>query len=203
MIQKYKYWYFNNVLTKRFCNELIAYGNSKRTTKALIGGEAEGTISKKEARKIRDSNVTFLDELWIYKEIHPYLNNANKNSGWNYQWDWSEPCQFTKYKLNQYYEWHQDGGGEPYRDSKSSNFKGKIRKLSMICSLSDPADYEGGTLEIQPRDEKDPNKIIICDQLKPRGSVVVFPSYLYHRVKHVTKGLRYSLVMWSIGHPFK
>ena len=24
---------------------------------------------------------------------------ANINAGWNFQWDFSEACQFTKYKL--------------------------------------------------------------------------------------------------------
>ena len=24
---------------------------------------------------------------------------ANENAGWNFEWDYSESCQFTKYKL--------------------------------------------------------------------------------------------------------
>ena len=203
MVQLYKYWYFTSVLTERFCNDLITYGNSQRTKKALIGGEIERTVSKKEARKIRDVNVAFINDLWIYREIQPYVYTANKHADWNYQWDWTESCQFTKYKLNQHYAWHKDSWEKPYEENTFPHFKGKIRKLSMICSLSDPADYEGGTLEIQPRDDRDPNKIIVCNHLKPRGSIIVFPSYLYHRVKPVTKGMRYTLVTWSIGYPFK
>jgi PKHD-type hydroxylase len=30
----------------------------------------------------------------------------------------------------------------------------------------------------------------------------VFPSFIYHRVKPVTEGTRYSLVIWSCGKPF-
>ncbi|BCU99421.1 MAG: hypothetical protein CM15mV27_1400 [Caudoviricetes sp.] len=33
---------------------------------------------------------------------------------------------------------------------------------------------------------------------KPKGSIVVFPSFVYHRVIPVTKGTRYSLVCWSV-----
>jgi len=40
-------------------------------------------------------------------------------------------------------------------------------------------------------------------QILPKGSIVVFPSFIWHRVKPVTKGVRYSLVMWSLGYPFK
>ena len=36
-----------------------------------------------------------------------------------------------------------------------------------------------------------------------KGSLVVFPSFVWHRVKKVTKGTRYSLVIWSCGWPFK
>jgi len=31
----------------------------------------------------------------------------------------------------------------------------------------------------------------------------VFPSFVWHRVKPVTAGTRYSLVVWHLGKPFK
>ena len=37
-----------------------------------------------------------------------------ENAGWNFDWDRSESCQFTKYKLNQYYDWHCDSWDKPY-----------------------------------------------------------------------------------------
>ena len=36
-----------------------------------------------------------------------------------------------------------------------------------------------------------------------KGGIVVFPSFVWHRVKPVTKGIRYSLVVWILGQPFK
>jgi predicted 2-oxoglutarate/Fe(II)-dependent dioxygenase YbiX len=36
-----------------------------------------------------------------------------------------------------------------------------------------------------------------------RGTVIVFPSFVWHKVAPVTKGTRYSLVNWSLGKPFK
>jgi len=30
----------------------------------------------------------------------------------------------------------------------------------------------------------------------------VFPSFMWHRVNKVTKGVRYSLVSWILGYPF-
>jgi predicted 2-oxoglutarate/Fe(II)-dependent dioxygenase YbiX len=31
----------------------------------------------------------------------------------------------------------------------------------------------------------------------------VFPSYIWHRVRPVTKGVRRSLVAWNLGKPFR
>jgi PKHD-type hydroxylase len=76
--------------------------------------------------------------------------------------------------------------------------------LSVTCSLSSPEDYEGGELEFDFRN-MDPDKQSVrkCAEIKPRGSIVVFPSHVWHRVKPVTKGTRYSLVIWNLGYPFK
>jgi len=42
-----------------------------------------------------------------------------------------------------------------------------------------------------------------CTEIRPKGSIVVFPSYVFHRVTPVTRGTRYSLVCWSVGKPFR
>jgi len=33
-----------------------------------------------------------MNDLWIYKEIQPYIHQANQNAGWNFDWDRSESC---------------------------------------------------------------------------------------------------------------
>ena len=45
--------------------------------------------------------------------------------------------------------------------------------------------------------------LIKAKEILPKGSIIVFPSDVWHRVKPVTKGVRYSLVVWHLGHPFK
>ena len=110
------YWYFTSVLTPKFCDEVIRYGLSKTETLARTGGYERKKLSKqdiKNMKKKRNSDVTWLNDSWIYKEIHPYIHKANKSAGWNYEWDRSEDCQFTKYKKNQYYDWHCDSWAQP------------------------------------------------------------------------------------------
>ena len=210
-LQNY-YYYFQSALTPKFCDELIKYGTAQQEQLALTGGQTnkiqEGkNLSDedlKDLKKKRDSNIVWLNDRWIYKEIQPFIHQANRLAGWDFQWDFSESCQFTKYKINQHYDWHCDSWEAPYANKDNPDTFGKIRKLSVTCSLSAPEDYEGGELEFDFRNT-DPDKQSIrkCAEIKPRGSIVVFPSHVWHRVKPVTKGTRYSLVIWNLGYPFR
>jgi PKHD-type hydroxylase len=210
-LQNY-YYYFQSALTPRFCDELIKYGKSQQEQLALTGGQTDKVNKGKplddkdiiDLKKKRDSNIVWLSDRWIFKEIQPFIHQANRLAGWDFQWDFSEACQFTKYKLNQFYDWHCDSWESAYANKDNPDTFGKIRKLSVTCSLSAPEDYEGGELEFDFRNT-DPDKPAIrkCAEIKPRGSIVVFPSHVWHRVKPVTKGTRYSLVIWNLGYPFK
>ena len=205
---KYSYWYFKSALPSHFCDKLIEFGNSKKERIGITGGvstkksnevQTEKDLKEeelKDLKKRRDSNIVWLNERWLYNYIHHYVRVANYNSGWNFQWDISENAQFTKYKLNQFYDWHCDSWKEPYLEK--GPMEGKIRKLSVSCSLSDPTDYKGGEFEFRFQNDTDGNFVDkTCYEIMPKGSIIVFPSFIYHRVKPVTEGTRYSLVMWN------
>jgi PKHD-type hydroxylase len=211
------YYYFQSAIPPRICDLIVQYGKAEkqREQQAITGGHGRDRDLEKnpltdneinDIKKVRNSNIVWMNDRWIYKEIQPYIHEANEKAGWNFEWDWSESCQFTKYKLNQYYDWHCDSWDKPYiRENTSAPDHGKIRKLSVTVSLSNPEDYKGGELEFDLRDqgpEKKPN-IHVCKQILPKGSLVVFPSFVWHRVKPVTSGTRYSLVIWNLGRPFK
>lgn len=201
-----KFWYFKSVLTPRFCDEVIRLGLSQKEEIARTGGFDDKKLTKEQLRfmkNTRNCNVVWLNDNWIYKEVHPYVRAANKNAGWNYSWDFSESCQFTKYKLNQYYDWHSDSWENAYgEEEKNKNYVGKIRKLSVTCQLTDESEYVGGELEFQFRNKDDPTLTVEATEAKRKGTIIVFPSHVWHRVKPVTSGNRYSLVIWSLGKPF-
>ncbi len=197
------YWYFENALTPRFCDEIIKFGLSQQDVKTQIGGQKGKHKKNKKLEKVRNSNVAWLSDNWIYREIQPYIRMANSQAGWNYEWEISEACQFTKYNKNQYYDWHCDDWNTPYQRRLDDATNGKARKLSVTCSLSDPKDYKGGELEFDFRNNANKSSIVKCTEIKPRGSLVVFPSFVWHRVKPVLRGTRYSLVLWNLGQPFK
>ncbi len=203
------YWYFTSAIPSRICDDIINYGLSKSETMARTGGYNDKKLTKdeiKDMKRKRNSDLVWLDDNWIYRELHPYVHEANRNAGWNFEWSRSESCQFTKYKLNQYYDWHCDSWDKPYQ--KESPDHGKIRKLSMTCQLTDGSEYEGGELEFDfrnydPHLRDESQHLRRAKEILPKGSIIVFPSFVWHRVKPVTKGTRYSLVMWNLGYPFK
>lgn len=213
MILNNYYYYFQSAISPKLCDDLLKYGLSQKTELGVTGGNADGQEDKEnlenniQKSKYRNSNVAFFDDRWVYNLIHPYVNIANEKADWNFQWDWSEPCQFTIYGTNQYYGWHYDAYKDTYQTKDNPNFTGKIRKLSVTVSLSDPNDYDGGDLEFYypnpQKDVKNESKFVKCEQIRPRGSVVVFPSFVWHRVTPVTRGTRYSLVIWNLGNPYK
>ena len=202
------YWYFQSAIPPKICDDIIKYGLDQQEQTALTGDlKPDKELTEKETKdlsKKRKSNVVWMNDRWIYKEIHPYIRQANQSAGWNFEWDWSESCQFTKYKLNQFYDWHCDSWSKPYDKPDDPNTHGKIRKLSCTVSLSDETEYEGGYFEFDFRSSEDgSNQPQVCKEIKPKGSIVVFPSFVWHRVNPVTSGTRYSLVMWNLGWPFR
>jgi len=203
------YWYFTKALPVGLCNKILKLGKSKKAKQAGVGeNKKDQLLNKQEMETLkvkRNSKVVWLDEPWIYKIIQPFVNTANRNAGWNFEWDWSEPAQFTQYKKGMYYNWHIDSLDEPYINE--GPLQGKIRKLTSVLVLSNTSEYKGGELEFQFQAE-DPQfnkgrKIKVANEVAPKGSIIVFPSFVWHRVKPVTKGVRYSMPTWHIGYPFK
>ena len=215
------YYYFQSALTPRMCDDIVAYGKQHQAEMAVTGGvskkvETGGKLTNKEIKNIqkkRDSDIVWMNDKWIYDAVHPYIHEANKLAGWNFEWDWSESCQFTKYGVGQYYGWHCDSWEEPYQRKQNEDGTypidhGKIIKLSVTISLTEPDEYVGGNLEFDFRNQIDwerdkKSKIKECTEIRPRGSIIVFPSFVWHRVAPVTKGVRNSLVVWNLGYPFK
>jgi len=208
MILQNYYYYFKKALPHKFCDDIVQHGLNKNQEKGKIGSEKkilEKAKNKQKANKdllkIRNSNVIWMNDEWIYNAIVPFINEANKEAGWNFDIDWMEDYQFTIYDKLQHYSWHSDEFANPM-EYTDANFNGKIRKISAIVSLSNPKEYKGGTLEFQYRDEPKV-KNYPCKEIKEKGSIIVFPSFVWHRVTPVTSGTRHSLVLWSVGKPFR
>jgi len=194
------YWCFPQAIPSRICDDIVEYGKKLKEETGVTWGYDKDNMTPNEQKRLekqRSSNVVWMDPVWIYKELHPLVKKANQNAGWNFHWDWSETCQFTKYvgSKKQHYDWHTDSG-------KKLLLNGKIRKLSLTVALIDGDNYEGGNFEITENDPKKENEVTIIKPARLKGSVTIFPSFVWHRVTPVTSGTRYSLVNWQQGNPF-
>ena len=196
MRYKKTYYVFPSAFSNRLCDEIVENGMKNKPDAAFTGNRLPRNEKEvKDVKQKRDSNVSWLDGIWIMNEIEPYIRKANKAAGWNFDIVWPEHAQFTVYNKGHYYGWHTDSSGHMY---ESEIQKGLIRKLSVTVSLSHPHEYEGGLLEFNIGD-MDKQDTIQCAEILPRGSICVFPSYTEHRVTPVTKGKRMSLVQWTNG----
>ena len=194
-----------NAVPTHICDKIIKYGNEHKQKMAVTGNisKRKKPLTQKEIKdlkKHRNSRVTFLNDWWIQRHIFPAIQEANVVAKWNLSITGHESMQFTKYNKGQFYDWHYDSWVDPYENNT-------VRKLSVTVSLSDENDFEGGDLEfaIQDNNAKKPLKKILrtCHEVRKKGSLVVFPSFLWHRVTPVIRGTRYSLVIWSTGEPYR
>ncbi len=201
MIADEVFYFYQKAVPPSICDDIIKYGNSLIKEKAFTGSVKLKTIrplKNKEVKnkdKIRKSKVAWITDPWVYREIKPYIYLANKQANWNFHIHGFEAIQFTEYARNEHYDFHVD----------TFFTKGdQTRKISLTLNLSDPNNYEGGDLCF--RYLRRDNHMLVehtVKEIKQKGTVCVFPSYEVHKVSPVTKGVRYSLVLWSIGKPFK
>ena len=224
MKTKFAYWHFINALTEDQCDKIIKLGDSKGIAKATTRGDRDtSTVPQNDmtleeflkdlesknisdSGYIRDSFVSWFNDKWVYDLVWPYLNTANKNAGWHYDYDYAEQFQYTVYHKGGIYVWHVDSDTDHHAaypmDHNPESQRGKIRKLSMTVNLSKEDEYEGGNLKFDLGPHCG-DRYIECIESRKRGSIIVFPSSIHHQVTPITKGIRHSLVMWSLGKPFR
>ena len=91
--------------------------------------------------------------------------------------DYMEDIRLLEYRKGEGYSWHDDNG------SPSTSH----RMLTLVIQLSDTGDYSGGDLEISCQ----PLEVVTAP--RERGTLIVFPSNLAHRITPIETGIRQSL----------
>ena len=205
------WFYFTKGLDKKICNKIrnSAKGKWDKSTIDTKEGEltAEERITGEKPipgidKKIRISDVVWTTDQWIYDTIWPWMVKANERTGWKYDIKFAESMQITRYKKGGFYYFHKDGKGDhlsTYDEPENEFMHGHVRKLSMTVLLND--NYEGGEFQFATYNQEKCE--IVTPKFNKTGSIVIFPSDVEHRVTPVTKGIRYSLVVWFLGPPFK
>lgn len=176
--------YYQGLFKSYEIDKIINFWDADKTIKATISGDGNYNDN------LRKSSVMFIDNTtendWIYSKLASLAINCNNE---RYSFDllgFHQELQLTRYSDGDFFDWHLDfGAGEI-----------SARKLSMTVQLSDPNDYEGGDLQFMINQE-------IVNAPREKGTIVIFPSFILHRVTPITKGTRQSIVGWVSGPPYR
>ena len=175
---------FPNILTEYELKAILAHASKldMKTGKVFKKGGGQGTVPI-------DGRVSQVGWLTGNHEVEnilwKYVSEANKSFGIN----------VLKKSEIQYTEYHGYEKGH-YDTHSDTNWEGNTlfdRKLSVTVQLSDRDEYVGGKFDMI-------DGLDISEEIsKGIGTVVIFPSYLRHRVNPVTSGCRKTLVAWFHG----
>lgn len=180
------------------CAKIIELGMARDPREASIGhGATSVTDSHVRRSTVRWLDRRSLDTMWVMDQLEHAFQVANTNA---FQFDltYFKEIQFTEYTGQQEgkYDWHEDLNWTRAVPSR--------RKLSIVVQLSSPDKYRGGLLELDTNMAGSGEGMTPSErQIRGQGTVIVFPSFLRHRVTPVTEGTRHSLVSWYEGPPFR
>lgn len=156
---------------------------------------ADGTSGvEPQTRRTRD---VFVDpNHWIGSLVSHFSNQANLL--WRFDLTGLGTVTMLKYEESGHFTWHVDVLAREQSVYPQLG-TGLERKVSVTVNLSDPADYDGGELQFVDGT----GNVLTLPNQRDRGSVIVFPSTVGHRVTPVTRGVRYALVGWMVGPPLR
>lgn len=181
------YIWIKDVFNAEEIARIIAIGKSKPT----VDGGVEN--KNQDAGYARRSKISWIgpdaSTVFIFERLTDAIVKLNK-AFYDYELTQIEDLQFSEYdeSYQGMYRNHTDDGYDTNH----------YRKLSFTLQLSDPADYEGGDLNIYRFKLDEPMSV-----KKEKGMLAAFPSWTIHEVTPVTKGTRYTLVGWVHGPKFR
>ena len=177
------YYWFEKGFTSEEVDKIVRESEQYSFEKATTVGDNRDLVRKSRIKWLPYDGIWE----WVIDRLSNQVQEAN-NSIWKFDLSCIlDNIQYTEYEGNGgHYDWHLDIG------------PGGIshRKVSIVVQLSDPSEYQGGVLQIK-------NGTNEFDVPLGKGNVVIFPSFLLHRVTPLTSGNRKSLVLWVGGGHYK
>ena len=193
------FYIFPSAVKSDVCDDIVKDCKDNILNKASVFNPDKK--SSRDDPEIRKTSIYFINDRdnKVNELAWYFLREANKIQ-FNYDLEYFQQIQFAEYKDGGFYGWHQDEAG-----IEKTN---EIRKLSLTLVLSNPDTFEGGELQFYNGDRplEDMGEITgeqVTNDIKAQGTVVVFDSRDFHRVTPVTKGVRHSVVCWTVGPNFK
>ena len=188
--------YWNDAFNDLEITKLENYCNDLEKNDGKIFDDTKESV----AIANRKSKVAFVNKIehpelnWAFERFNAIITSLN-NEFYNYDLNGYSSFQYTEYdaKYEGKYNYHIDMriGGEG-----NILIGRETRKLSLVLFLSDPDSYEGGQFSMKLSEDDE----FFIEQKK--GKIILFPSFLLHKVHPTTKGTRKSIVIWVEGPKF-
>lgn len=181
---------WGKAFSKEECDAIVEECELQEFKKGRVGGTGDGELNE----EVRDSDIVWIyptnTNEWIFHRMASLAGRINFDK-FQLDIDCFDGFQYSKYKTEGHYEWHTDIVEQPRNPQLH-------RKLSFSLMLTEPSEYEGGELLINLTGDSSKSKNLKCE----KGDLIMFYSYLPHKVSPVTKGQRISLVTWAMGPKF-
>ena len=178
--------YGQSIFGDDFCDDVIKLASHLP--------ELDGAVNDGEVNSYRRCKIRWItpnrDSEFIYSALDQAFRDVNRDR-FGFDIDFIPEIQFTEYDESYQgnFDWHSD---TVWTGSKAYN-----RKLSMSIQLSPSTSYVGGDLLFRGEAQ------MPAEEVRPRGTVIIFPSFVEHCVTPVTQGKRQSLVAWMEGPNFR
>jgi PKHD-type hydroxylase len=189
----YPWCYWDKAFSDREIDQIVEYCTKKELKKGLTRQAADTDLYRSSKVNFHDYDD---DNKWIFERLNSVITEVNNRY---YQFDLQgyDFFQYSEYnaETSDRYDFHMDIS----LGSVSAEAKDRFRKLSLTLLLNEPyVDFEGGNLELSTSGDKDIERMSM-----QKGKIILFPSFIVHRVTPVTEGTRKSLVAWVQGPKFK
>jgi hypothetical protein len=180
---------YDEILPWKVLSNLIRYANVLKFEETKIGGGEEGRTDFNVRRTYEYPLSNFHNSI---SNVHwaNLLNSYFSMGLKKYKFDSNildcdygkiNSISLLKYENTGFYTWHVD------------HFSDIPRTMSCILLLNN--DYEGGNLHFRNPDGSNEWEV----EVKPNRMIIWPSNFLFpHTVKPVTKGVRYSVVAWSL-----
>lgn len=180
------YFWFEKLFTEDEVDRIVALWREEASEKAGVTGE-DGNLYQDDLRKSSVISIGPTEKtMWIYQKLSDAVIHGNNE---RYGFDligYKDFLQLTQYTEGEFFDWHLDFGTKDV----------STRKISITVQLSDESEYEGGELQFMTN-----NKAVTAP--KTKGTAIMFPSFIMHRVTPITKGVRRSIVGWASGPSYR
>lgn len=189
--------YSDGYFSENECDRILELSKNYTLQKGTIS-TTDGFLFVNNSRR---SNIYFItkdnsDYTWVFDKLWKITNLCNQRY-FNFDISSLDYIQFTEYDSADLGEYTR------HLDTIWCNTDHpRHRKLSCTVQLSSPDDYSGGDFLFHDLQKESPNehKLKI---MRNRGTIILFPSFIYHSVAPVTAGKRYSLTAWFEGPKWK